>query len=118
MNAKKIIRVTEADIKGVAETFIEGSQALATEKFDNLIRAGEEHDFKEFDDEQIFKLLSQIAIGSKNIGICSRDNIVLNNKDLEDKILSNLVDREVLEFKQGDNYKIQVKLFQEWLLRH
>jgi hypothetical protein len=118
MNAKKIIRVTEADIKEVAETFIEGSQALATEKFDNLIRAGEEHDFKEFDDEQIFKLLRQIAIGSKNIGICSRDNIVLNNKDLEDKILSNLVDREVLEFKQGDNYKIQVKLFQEWLLRH
>jgi tetratricopeptide (TPR) repeat protein len=118
MNAKKIIRVTEADIKDVAETFIEGSQALAPEKFDNLIRAGEEHDFIEFDDEPVIKVLRQIAIGSKNIGICSRDNIFLNNKDLEDKILNHLVDREVLECKQGDNYKIQVKLFQEWLLRH
>lgn len=118
MNAKKIIRVTEADIKEVAETFIDGSQALAPEKFDNLIRAGEEHDFIEFDDEQIIKVLRQIAMGSKNIGICSRDNISLNNKDLEDKILNHLVDREVLECKQGDNYKIQVKLFQEWLLKH
>jgi tetratricopeptide (TPR) repeat protein len=118
MNAKKLIRVTEADIKEVAETFIEGSQALAPEKFDNLIRAGEEHDFIEFDDEPIIKILRQIAIGSKNIGICSRDNISLKNKNLEDKIISHLVDREVLEHKQGDNYKIQVKLFQEWLLRH
>lgn len=118
MNAKKIIRVTEADIKDVAETFIEGSQALAPEKFDNLIRAGEEHDFIEFDDEPVIQVLRQIATASKNIGICSRDNISLNNKDLEDKILNHLVDREVLECKQGDNYKIQVKLFQEWLLRH
>lgn len=118
MNAKKIIRVTEADIKEVAETFIEGSQALAPEKFDNLIRAGEEYDFIEFDDEPIIKVLRQIATGSKNIGICSRSNISLNNKELEDKILNHLVDREVLEHKQGDNYKILVKLFQEWLLRH
>lgn len=118
MNAKKIIRVTEADIKEVAETFIEGSQALAPEKFDNLIRAGEEHDFIEFDDEPIIKVLRQIANGSKNIGICSRDNISLNDKALENKILNHLVDREVLEHKQGDNYKIQVKLFQEWLLKH
>lgn len=118
MNAKKVIKVTEADIKDVAETFIEGGQALAPEKFDNLIRAGEEHDFKEFDDEPIIKILRQIAIGSKNIGICSRDNISINDKALEDKILAHLSDREVLEKKQGDNYKIQVKLFQEWLLRH
>ena len=119
MNTKKNIRVTEADVKEVAETFIEGSQALAPEKFDNLIRAGEEHDFKEFDDEPVVKILRQIAIGSKNIGVCSRDNISLNNnKELENKVLNHLVDREVLEHKQGDNYKIQVKLFQEWLLRH
>ncbi len=118
MNTKKIIKVTEADVKEVAETFIEGSQALAPEKFDNLIRAGEDHDFKEFDDEPIIKVLRQIAIGSKNIGVCSRDNISLNNKELENKVLNHLVDREVLEHKQGDNFKIQVKLFQEWLLRH
>jgi cold shock CspA family protein len=118
MNAKKVIRVTEADIKEVAQTFIEGSQALAPEKFDNLIRAGEEHDFKEFDDEPIIKILRQIAIGSKNIGICSRDNISLNDRIMEDRILKHLTDREVLERKQGDNFKIQVKLFQEWLLRH
>jgi tetratricopeptide (TPR) repeat protein len=118
MNAKKVMRVTAADIKDVAETFIEGSNALAPEKFDNLIRAGEEHDFKEFDDEPIIKILRQIALGSINMGICSRDNINLNNNKLEDQILNHLTDREVLERRQGDNYKIQVKLFQEWLLRH
>lgn len=118
MNAKKIISVTEADIKEVAETFIEGSQALGVEKFDNLIRAGEEHDLAEFCDDDVIKILKQVSIGSKNIGYCSRDVISLGNRKLEEKILGHLVDREVIECKQANNYKIQVKLFQEWLLRH
>lgn len=118
MNEKKLIKVTEADVKEVAETFIEGSMSLAPEKFDNLIRAGEEHDYREFDDTVIVKILRQIALNSKNIGFCSRDNISLDNVELEDKILEHLIAREVLEKKQGNNYKIQVRLFQEWLLRH
>ena len=118
MNSQKIETVTEADIKEIADTFVEGHQALAPEKFDNLIRAGEEHDYKEFEDEQLIKVLRQIATASKNIGVCARDNIKLDDTELENKILKHLVEREVLELKQGNNYKIQVKLFQEWLLRH
>ena len=118
LNSNKFEKITEADVKEVAESFIEGNQALAPEKFDNLIRAGEEHDFKEFDDEPIIRILRQIATASKNIGVCARDNISIGDKELEDKILKHLVEREVLELKQGNNYKIQVKLFQEWLLKH
>lgn len=118
MNMNKVASVTEADIREVAETFIEGNQALAPEKFDNLIRAGEEHDFVEFDDDQVVSVLRQIAANSKNIGFCSRDSINLNDQSLEESILEHLSDREVIEKKQGDNYKIQVRLFQEWLLKH
>lgn len=118
MNSKKIIKVTEADVKDVANTFIEGNHALAPEKFDNLVRAGEEYDFIEYNDEDVFTLLRQIAQGAKNIGTCSRENINLANNELEDKILSHLVDREVLSLRPGNNYKIIVRLFQEWLLKH
>lgn len=119
MNMKKIVKVTEADIKDVADSFIQGPQALAWEKFDNLIRAGEQYDFQEYGDEPIITVLRQIAKGAKNIGVCSRTSIHLNEgAELEDRILNHLVDREVLELKPGNNYKIQVKLFQEWLLQH
>ena len=118
MNSKKLIKVTEADVKDVAESFIKGEQALSEEKFDNLIRAGETEDLQEYPDDDILNLLHNISVGSKNIGYCNRNDIdSFEDKDYEGKILKNLVDREVLEEK-NNNYKIQVKLFQEWLLNH
>ena len=117
MNRNKILRITEADVKEVAKTFIEGSQALTIDKFDNLIRAGEEHDYLEYDDASIIEILRQIALGSKNMPICPRESISIGNTDLEDRILNHLVDREVLEAR-NNNYKIQVRLFKEWMLVH
>ncbi len=119
MNRNKAISVTEADVNDVARTFIEGSDALPEDKFDNLIRAGESEDLQEYSEKHILAVLKQIAICSKNIGYCNRNDVrVLEDKEEEDAIFKHLYDREVLEQKGDNNYKIQVKLFQEWLLNH
>ena len=119
MNKQKIIKVTEADVDDVANSFIEGDQALGEEKFDNLIRAGELADLQEIPDNDILEVLRKVAYGSKNIGYCGRNDILTSlDREYVDNILKNLEDREVLEKREGDNYKIQVKLFQKWLLNH
>ena len=119
MNDNKSISVTEADVNEVARSFIEGSDALEEDKFDNLIRAGESEDLQAFPESDILSILRQIAQNSKNIGYCNRRDIdVFEDKNREEAILKDLYDREVLEMKGEDNYKIQVKLFQEWLLNH
>lgn len=117
MNRKKIMKVTEADIKEVAESFIMGDQALTPDKFDNLLTAGEKYDLQEIPDRDSVKILRKIATGSKNIGYCPRAYITIGDAKLEEKILKDLTNREVLEKKEY-NYKIQVKLFQNWLLKH
>lgn len=119
MNENKSISVTEADVNEVARSFIDGSEALAEDKFDNLIRAGESEDLQEYSESDILAILRQISINSKNIGYCGRSAIdALGDTEKENAILKDLCDREVLEKKGSDNYKIQVKLFQEWLLNH
>jgi len=119
MNSNKSINVTEADVNEVASSFIQGDQALEEDKFDNLIRAGETQDLQEYAENDILAVLRQIAINSKNIGYCNKLDIsILQDDEKENQILKHLVDREVLERKGENNYKIQVKLFQEWLLNH
>ena len=119
MNSNKSINVTEADVNEIADSFINGDQALEEDKFDNLIRAGETEDLQEYPEDEILSILRQISVNSKNIGFCNRSDInVLDDKERENAILKNLVEREVLEIKGDNNYRIQVKLFQEWLLNH
>ena len=119
MNRNKSIKVTEADVNEVAHSFVIGDQALDIGKFDNLIRAGESEDLQEVPEAEIIAVLKQIAIGTKNITYCKRADISTDYGEEEENIvLQHLIDREVLEKKGNDNYKIQVKLFQEWLLNH
>ena len=119
MNKNKSISVTEADVNEVARSFIYGSEALEEDKFDNLIRAGESEDLQEYPEAEILAVLRQIAFGSKNVGYCNRADIdIIEDKEREDAIIKDLCDREVLEPKGENSYKIQVKLFQEWLLNH
>ena len=119
MNKNKSIKVTEADVNEVAHSFVIGDQALEIDKFDNLIRAGESEDLQEVPEAEIVAVLRQIAMGTKNIPYCKRADISTEyGTEEEDRVLQHLEDREVLEKKGDDNYKIQVKLFQEWLLNH
>ena len=117
MNRRKYIEVTNADIKEVADSFINGGQALTDDKFDNLLNAGEKYDIQKIPQEHSKSILKQIANNAMNVGFCLREQISIGKPDYEDEILRDLVKREVLEQK-GDSYKIQVKLFQEWLLKH
>lgn len=115
MNRKRYIEVTNTDVKEVAESFIHGGQALTSDKFDNLLNPGEEKDVSRFPQEDTRKTLDIIAKNAENIGFCLREYITLfENKDYENEILKDLVNREVLEQIEG-KYKIQVRLFQEWL---
>lgn len=127
MNRNKSISVTEADVIDVANSFISGSEALEKTTFDNLIsagekkkdRQGEKEDQQEFSEAEVLQVLRQISSNSRIIGFCNRNDInALADKEREDAILKQLVEREVLELRDGNNYKIQVKLFQEWLLNH
>lgn len=119
MNKNKSIKVTEADVNEVAHSFVIGDQALEIDKFDNLIRAGESEDLQEIPEIEIIAVLRQIALGTKNIPYCKRADISTDyGEEEENRVLQHLEDREVLEKKGDDNYKIQVKLFQEWLLNH
>lgn len=115
MNDKKAISVTEADVQEVALSFIKGEQALTADKFDNLITAGDS-DLEAFDVNDVLSALKTIAIASKNLNSCSRDAINLGERDYEEKILKDLKDREVLSSPQPGYFKINVRLFKEWLL--
>jgi len=117
MNNKKFIEVTRNDIKPVAESFLYGGQALTDDKFDNLLNAGEKHDIQRIPQEHSKAILKKIAEATKFVLYCSREDISIGNKEYEDLILDDLKNREVIE-QQGNNYKIQVKLFQEWLLKN
>ena len=76
------------------------------------------------------KLFLVITVGSYSekmdyffvsTGMIDKDELVTfktNDGNAENRVLQHLEDREVLEKKGDDNYKIQVKLFQEWLLNH
>lgn len=119
MNRNKSIKVTEADVNDVAKSFVVGEQALEEDKFDNLIRAGETEDLQEYPEQEILSILRQIAVSSRNVGYCCIDDInILKDRIREKEIIKHLIDREVLEQKGENNYKIQVRLFQEWLLNH
>ncbi len=61
------------------------------------------------------EILRQIANASLNFGYCSRDSISLKGKEQDDLILEDLKERKVISIKDGF-YRIQVQLFQEWLL--
>jgi len=117
MNEKKFIEATRSDIKPIAESFIFGGQALTDDKFDNLLNAGEKHDIQRIPQEHSKAILKKIAEATKFVPYCSREDISIGNKEYEDLILDDLRNREVIE-QQGNNYKIQVKLFQEWLLKN
>jgi AAA+ ATPase superfamily predicted ATPase len=117
MNVKKIISVTEADVLDVAQSFVKGEQSLTADKFDNLITAGDA-DLEANSPKDVLKALKEIATASKNLDSCHRDTINLDNKEYEDNILNDLKSREVISFPAPSYYKINVRLFKEWLLNN
>lgn len=115
LNKKKINEITEVEVKLIADSFISGEQSLSADKFDNLLTAGDA-DLEAIPLEDTIQILKQIADNSRNIPMCARENILLKDKEYDNSILQDLMDREVIESPQSGYFKIKVKLFQEWLL--
>jgi hypothetical protein len=116
MNRVKAITATEADVEEVALSFIKGADALTPDKFDNLITAGDA-EVESFPPEQVLLALKEIALATKNLSSCSRDALK-NNEAVTDQILEDLQTREVIDCPQPGYYKINVRLFKEWLLKN
>lgn len=119
INKHQLKKVTEADIDDLADQMMK--YELDDGTFDNLINAGEEILSDEYQKKkaEIMAVLVALAKLSKGRGYdyCNNDDIDgLADKESQLAILEELVNREVLEKKEG-SYKIQVKLFKEWLLR-
>lgn len=117
MNLQKAISVTEADVYDIAQTFTKGEQSLSLDKFDNLITAGDA-DLEVINPKDTLQMLREIAVASKNLDSCSRDTVKLGDNEKENQILADLHSREVISCPQPNFYKINVRLFKEWLLNN
>jgi tetratricopeptide (TPR) repeat protein len=117
MNDNKLINVTEADVIDVAKSFVEGLQALPIDKFDNLLNAGDA-DLEAVPQEETLEILRQIANNSRVLGSCPRESISLKNTEYDDQILDDLLKRDVVSCPNTGYYRIQVQIFNEWLLKH
>lgn len=113
MNGKRASLVTEADVEQVKNELIRGVNALALDKFDNLINSGDTSE-DAISDEDALKILKTIADNS-GTGPCHRDRMD-GEISVVDTILDDLVKRDVVECDQGQYYRIRVGLFNEWLI--
>lgn len=132
MNEKHYNNVTEADVLDVASSLITGVKALDPAKFENLLSSGEtdnEDDsegtfvddaIKSYSDEQVETVLMGVAKASSTKVWASRGDIVTSlDFETEEGILDQLYNRDVLDRKDDKlYYRIKVRLYKEWLLKH
>lgn len=116
MNHKRAKLVTEADVEQLKNELIQGVNALGFDKFDNLISSGDNSE-DAIPNDDIIKVLKLIAINSQMVP-CNRNSIICDTKVEIDRILDDLVKRDVIERNKGTNYTIKVGLFKEWLIKH
>lgn len=117
MNENKLNSVTEADVINVAKSFIEGIYSLPIDKFDNLLNAGDA-DLEAFSQDEILEILRQIANNSRFLGSCNRDSIYLKGDEYDNQILEDLFRRDVINCPNRNFYRIQVQIFNDWLLKN
>ena len=132
MNEKHYNNVTEADVLDVASSLITGVKALDPAKFENLLSSGETDDeddregtyvddaIKSYTDDQVNTVLNAVARASSTKAWASRSDIVTSlDPEIEQGILDQLYDRDVLDRKEDKlYYRIKVRLYKEWLLKH
>ena len=118
MNRKKLVRVTEAHIEQVKEELIKGNNSLTLDKFDNLISASDDVT-DPISKTDVLAVLRDIAIGSRSQRYCEPSAITAVTSIPVETIISDLIDREVVEKKEGSSlFRIRVGLFKEWLITH
>jgi hypothetical protein len=112
MNRMRAHFVTEADIEMVERVLVQGNERLPEERFDPLITAaGESVALARRSDYKT--VLASIAMRSRgNYGAQRREIDAVPATDL---LLSDMVERDVLQRDSSDRYAIRVGIFASWL---
>ena len=110
MNDDRTDWVTEADVQKVVDELIE---EFEVSNFNNFTSAGDESSeaIPEEDALEVLTFIANKSIKSK----CRHSDIHCDTSLTVDKVLSDLVSRDVVEL-DGDVYKIKVGLFEKWLI--
>ena len=118
MNRKRAPLVTESDVEQVKDSLIKGKDALDEAKFHSFVKSGDiSEDAISEDDAK--KVLTTIAKNSStDVNGCPRHDIVCDTNLEVDKILADLVRREVIKRDNREFYRIRVDLFKEWLIEN
>ena len=120
MNRKKSIIATRADVSDVAQRII---KRLTFEDFDNLISPGDAITIDGITEKTTSAVLYRIAKLTETKEYCTipdivsyyKEDLLSDEKNTIEKVITNLFNREVIEQKSG-MYRIKVKLFQQWML--
>lgn len=115
MNATRSMIVTEADIRTVEQEMLQGERRLTTDKFDNLLSAGDGIEDSGIDPEDTYFVCSEVARGAGKETWCSRHVIRASGEADIGYLLDDLEARDVVE-RKGDAYRLRVGLFKDWLL--
>ncbi len=116
VNSNRLPSITEADVETCIRRSLCGMSPQLKVLFDPLEYSGQDPIESEFTADQTKEILEQVTRGELNNTVrgCSRKQIASDNVDV-DKILSELVDRQVL-VNDNDYFKIKVKLYLIWTL--
>ncbi len=116
MNQQKAKYVTDADVERVKNDLLAGVNSLQQDKFDNLLTAGDAA-LEEINPADTLAVCRAIAVGSQ-MGWCNLNAIKCRTATPVPDILKDLLDRDVVEKKGTEDYRLRVGLFREWLLTH
>ena len=116
MNQQKAKYVTDADVERVKKDLLMGMNSLQLDKFDNLLTAGDAA-LEEIPVADTLAVCRAIATGSR-IGWCNINGIEYQSQTSLAVILEDLVERDVVEKRGAEDYRLRVGLFRDWLLTH
>ena len=116
MNRKRASLVTDSDVEQVKDELIRDVNALGRDKFDNLINSGDTSE-DAISDEDTLQVVTSIAVNSRT-SPCNRNSIVCDTHTPVERILEDLVQRDVIKRERDQYYRIRVGLFKEWLAVH
>jgi hypothetical protein len=114
MNRKRAKLVTDADVEHVKEELVRGVNSLGIDKFDNLISSGDtsKDAIREEDALDVLVSLAKKGEGAfRAAGSPSGEST-----QQYERIINDLVNREVLRRERNAEFAIRVDLFREWLL--
>ena len=117
MHDRRAAYVSDADIDRVKELLVRGGRCLRLADFDCLLTTGD-RDMNIFDEDKVVAVLSAVAAETRHHQeYCERSRVQPSGVEADEtnRILADLLKREVLQEQGSGKYRIRVRLFREWL---